>query len=105
MHANGRYDGILGMAWPRIAVDYVEPVIQNMINQGLVDGSVFGFFLNRYAMCYREGGRQNGNVHGEGWGKKEQKSMQEGVNERHRERSGWGLLFFAMQVWKWQARG
>ena len=42
-----KFDGILGMAWPEIAVDKVTPLFQNMVKQGLVGSPVFGFYLDR----------------------------------------------------------
>ncbi|CAI8042215.1 Cathepsin D [Geodia barretti] len=42
-----KFDGILGMGWPAIAVDKVAPVFQNMVAQGLVAKPVFGFYLDR----------------------------------------------------------
>ena len=45
-------DGILGMAWPEIAEQGMSVVFQQMIDQGLVDEPVFGFYLNRYILFY-----------------------------------------------------
>lgn len=38
-------DGILGMGWPAISVDGLEPVFQNMVDQKLVESPVFAFWL------------------------------------------------------------
>mmetsp|Transcript_9686 Transcript_9686/g.27182 ORF Transcript_9686/g.27182 Transcript_9686/m.27182 type:complete len:410 (+) Transcript_9686:87-1316(+) len=42
-----RFDGILGLAFPSIAVDEVMPPWQNTIAQGLVDEQIFQFWLSR----------------------------------------------------------
>ena len=42
-----KFDGILGMAWPSISVDQVEPVFQKMMDQGLVKDAIFAFWLDR----------------------------------------------------------
>ena len=42
-----RFDGILGMAWPALAVDNVPPVFNTLAMEGVVSKPVFGFYLDR----------------------------------------------------------
>ena len=44
-----KFDGILGMAWPSISVDKVEPVFQKMVDEGVVKLAIFAFWLDRLA--------------------------------------------------------
>jgi len=41
-----KFDGILGMAFVTISVDYVTPVWYNLLSQGLVQNAVFSFWLS-----------------------------------------------------------
>ena len=43
------FDGILGMAFANIAVEFAVPIWYNMVSRQLVDQDVFSFWLNRTA--------------------------------------------------------
>lgn len=43
----GKFDGILGLGWPSIAVDHLPTVFEEMVAQGLVDEPVFSFSLGK----------------------------------------------------------
>lgn len=40
-----KFDGLVGMAFKSISVDQVTPLFDNMVAQGLVKESVFGFYM------------------------------------------------------------
>ncbi|XP_061466110.1 cathepsin D isoform X2 [Rhineura floridana] len=42
-----KFDGILGMAFPKISVKKAKPFFDNVIEQQLLDKNVFSFYLNR----------------------------------------------------------
>jgi cathepsin D len=42
-----KFDGILGMGYPQIAVQNITPVFQTLVAQGVVDAPVFAFWLDR----------------------------------------------------------
>jgi len=42
-----KFDGILGLAFPSIAVNHIEPVFQTMVAQGQMQENLFSFYLNR----------------------------------------------------------
>lgn len=44
---DSKFDGILGMAFPSIAVNGIPPVFHQMIIEKAVTNPVFSFYLNR----------------------------------------------------------
>ena len=44
-----KFDGILGLGYPTIAVNHILPPINNMIAQSQLNAGMFAFFLNRTA--------------------------------------------------------
>lgn len=42
-----KFDGILGMGFPELAVNNVQPVFDTLVKQGKVDRPIFAFWLNR----------------------------------------------------------
>jgi hypothetical protein len=41
----GKFDGILGLAFPLLSVNKVPTAFENAVNQGLVDEAQFAFYL------------------------------------------------------------
>ena len=41
----GKFDGLLGLGWPELAVNKITPPIQNAIAQGALKNGIFSFFL------------------------------------------------------------
>jgi len=40
-----KFDGILGLGWPSIAVDGIVPVMQRLADERIIDSYMFGFYL------------------------------------------------------------
>lgn len=45
----GKFDGILGLAFPVLSVNHVPTCFQNVVEQGLVDNAEFSFYLGNNA--------------------------------------------------------
>lgn len=45
--ASARFDGVLGLAWPSLALNYLMPVYQSLFNQGLISEKVSPFTLQK----------------------------------------------------------
>lgn len=48
--AFSHFDGILGLGFPTLAVDGVQPPLDALVEQGLLEKPIFSFYLNRYCM-------------------------------------------------------
>lgn len=47
MYAFGRFDGILGLAWPNISISKIDPPFTAMLKQNLIDEPIFSFYLGK----------------------------------------------------------
>jgi len=50
----GKFDGILGLAFPILSVNHVPTAFQNLVEQNLVDSAQFGFYLGNSAKDFGE---------------------------------------------------
>lgn len=49
------FDGVLGLAYPSLAVDGVTPVFDNMMAQNLVELPIFSVYLSTYGRSFAPG--------------------------------------------------
>lgn len=49
--AFARFDGILGLGFPTLAVGGVQPPLDTLVEEGLLEKPVFSFYLNRDSQC------------------------------------------------------
>jgi len=50
----GKFDGILGLAFPILSVNHVPTAFENVVNQGLVEDELFSFYLGNSAKDFGE---------------------------------------------------
>jgi len=50
----GKFDGILGLAFPVLSVNHVPTAFENVVNQGLVEDALFSFYLGNSAKDFGE---------------------------------------------------
>lgn len=50
----GKFDGILGLAFPVLSVNHVPTAFENVVNQGLVEEALFSFYLGNSAKDFGE---------------------------------------------------
>jgi len=50
----GKFDGILGLAFPVLSVNHVPTAFENVVNQGLVTDALFSFYLGNSAKDFGE---------------------------------------------------
>jgi hypothetical protein len=50
----GKFDGILGLAFPVLSVNHVPTAFENVVSQGLVDEAIFSFYLGNSAKDFGE---------------------------------------------------
>lgn len=52
---DAEFDGILGLAYPSLAVDGVTPVFDNMMAQNLVELPMFSVYMSTYGQSFAAG--------------------------------------------------